>query len=231
MANCKPVPTPVDTKPKVSTNDGELLSVATFYHSIAGVLQYLTLTWPDIAYVVNQACLHMHTPRDAHWNLIKQVLLYLRGTMRGTITDNIRVSASSSCDLTVYSDIDWAGCPDTRRSTSGYCIFLGNTLVSWSSKRQTTVSRSSAEAEYRAVANMAAGCCWLRSLLRELYVPVDKAMVIYCDNELAVYLSENPVHHWKTKHVSLIYISYAKRFSWGTCVSFRFRLGSNLQIS
>jgi len=75
--------------------------------------------------------------------------------------------------------------------------------VSWSSKRQTTVSRSSAEAEYRAVANAAAECCWLRNLLRELHVRIDKATVIYCDDVSAVYLSENPVHHRRTKHVEL----------------------------
>ncbi|XP_034570503.1 uncharacterized mitochondrial protein AtMg00810-like [Setaria viridis] len=176
MANCKPVPTPVDTKPKVSANDDELLSDATFYHSIDGALQYLTLTQPNIAYTVNQACLHMHASRDAHWNLIKRVLRYLRGT----INDGIHVSASSSSDLTVYSDADWARCPDTRRSTSGYCVFLGNTLVSWSSKRQTTKTQ---------------------------FITGERST-------------------W-----SFIYISYAKRFSWGTCVSFRFRLGSNLEIS
>ena len=107
------------------------------------------------------------------------------------------------CSLTAYSDADWAGCPDTRRSTSGYCVYLGDSLVSWSSKRQTTVSRSSAEAEYRAVANAAAECCWMRNLLRELHVLVDKATVNYCDNISAVYLSENPVHHRRTKHVEL----------------------------
>ena len=82
-------------------------------------------------------------------------------------------------------------------------MYLGDSLVSWSSKRQTTVSRSSAEAEYRVVANAAAECCWLRNLLRELHVLVDKATVIYCGNILAVYLSENPVHHRCTKHVEL----------------------------
>jgi hypothetical protein len=103
----------------------------------------------------------------------------------------------------VYSDADWAECLNTRRSTSGYCVFLGNSLVSWSSKRQTTVSRSSTEAEYRAVANAAAECCWLRNLLRELHVHIDKATVVYCDDVSAVYQSEILVHHRQTKHVEL----------------------------
>lgn len=86
---------------------------------------------------------------------------------------------------------------------SGYCVYLGDSLILWSSKRQPTVSRSSAEAEHRGVANAAAECCWLRNLLWELHIRVDKVTVIYCHNVLAVYLSENPVHHRQTKHVEL----------------------------
>jgi hypothetical protein len=115
----------------------------------------------------------------------------------------LHASPSTSTDLVAYSDADWAGCPDTRRSTSGYCVYLGSSLVSWSSKRQPTVSRSSAEAEYRAVANAVAECTWLRQLLSELSCPVDKATVVFCDNVSAVYLSANPVHHRPTKHIEL----------------------------
>ncbi|WVZ50486.1 hypothetical protein U9M48_001732 [Paspalum notatum var. saurae] len=191
MSNCKPAPTPVDTKPKLSINDGTPMADASFYRSIAGALQYLTMTRPDIAYAVNQICLYMHAPRDAHWNLVKRILRYVRGTL----DHGIKISASTSTELIAYSDADWAGCPDTRRSTSGYCVYVGDSL--------TTVSCSSAEAEYRGVANAAAECCWVRNLLHELYVPVDKATVIYCDNVSAIYLSENPVHHRRTKHVEL----------------------------
>jgi histone deacetylase 1/2 len=199
MANCKPASTPIEATPKLSAANGHPVDDGSFYRSITGALQYLTLTRPDIAYAVNQACLHMHAPHDVHWTIVKRILRYLRGT----IQHGLKISASPSTDLKVYSDADWAGCPDTRRSTSGYCVFLGDSLVSWSSKRQTTVSRSSAEAEYRAVANAAAECCWLRNLLRELHVRIDKATVIYCDNVSAVYLAENPVHHRRTKHVEL----------------------------
>jgi len=141
----------------------------------------------------------MHAPRDVHWTAVKRILRYIRGAMDLGLT----LRASTTTDLVAYSDADWVGCPDTRRSTSGYCIFLGPSLVSWSSKRQPTVSRSSAEAEYRVVANVVAECSWLRQLLHELSCPVEKATVVYCDNVSAVYLSANPVHHRRTKHIEL----------------------------
>ena len=110
---------------------------------------------------------------------------------------------SSPAEFVAYTDVDWVGCPDTRRSTSGYAVFLGDNLVSWSSKRQHTVSRSSAEAEYRAVANGVAEASWLRQLLMELCHPPCRATLVYCDNISAVYLSTNPVQHQRTKHVEI----------------------------
>jgi hypothetical protein len=157
------------------------------------------LTRPDIAYAVQQLCLHMHSPHDVHVAMMKRVLRYVKGTPN----IGIQLRPSSSPSLTAYSDADWAGCPDTRRSTSGFYIFLGDALVSWSSKRQTTVSRSSAEAEYRAVANAVAECSWLRSLLGELGCLLPSATVIFCDNVSTVYMGGNPVHHKRTKHIEL----------------------------
>ena len=115
----------------------------------------------------------------------------------------LHLRRSPELTLVAYSDADWAGCPDTRRSTSGFVVYLGDALVSWSSKRQPTVSRSSAEAEYRAVANVVAECCWLRQLLGELRVPLPAATVTYCDNISSVYMAANPVHHRRTKHIKL----------------------------
>jgi hypothetical protein len=199
MSNCNTISTPVDTKCKLSATDGPPVADPSNYRSLAGALQYLTLTRPDLSHAVQQVCLFMHDPREAHLQLIKRILRYVRGTAHLGL--QLHVGASS--ELIAYSDADWAGCPDTRRSTSGYCVFLGTNLVSWSSKRQPTVSRSSAEAEYRAVANCVAESVWLRQLLLELHQPVSKATVVYCDNISATYLSTNPVQHQRTKHVEI----------------------------
>lgn len=199
MTDCKPCSTPVDTNAKLSSADGAPVSDPTDFHSLAGALQYLTFTRPDIAYAVQQVYLHMHDPRELHLAALKRILRYVHGTL----DYSLHFHRSPTVDLVAYSDADWAGCPDTRKSTSGYAVFLGDNLVSWSSKRQTTVSRSSAEAEYRAVANAVAETCWLRQLLHELHAPPTKATLVYCDNVSAVYLSTNPVQHQRTKHVEI----------------------------
>jgi hypothetical protein len=161
MSDCHPASTPVDTQSKLSATQGDLVPDATEYRSLAGALQYLTLTRPDISYAVQQVCLHMHAPRMPHLALVKRVLRYIRGTL----DFGLHLHACSSTTPTAYSDADWVGCPDSRRSTSGYCVYYGDSLISWSSKHQTTVSRSSAEAEYRAIAHAVAECCWTCQLL------------------------------------------------------------------
>ena len=199
MAECKPCTTPVDTNPKVSADSGAPVADPSDYRSLAGALQYLTFTRPDIAYAVQQVCLYMHDPREPHLAALKRILRYIRGTLHL----GLHLRPSTLDDLVVYSDADWAGCPDTRKSTSGYAVFLGDNLVSWSSKRQNTVSRSSAEAEYRAVANGVAEASWLRQLLHELHTPLRRAILVYCDNISAVYMSSNPVQHQRTKHIEI----------------------------
>jgi hypothetical protein len=145
MTACNPCSTPIEIHSKLSAQDGPLVADPSLYCSLAGALQYLPLTRPDIAHAIQQVCLHMHDPRESHFGLIKRIMWYIKGTLQYGLS----LSRSRSHDLVIYSDADWADCSDTRRSTSGYCVFLGDNLISWSSKRQHTVSRSSAEAEYR----------------------------------------------------------------------------------
>jgi hypothetical protein len=141
----------------------------------------------------------MHDPQEPHLTAMKRNLRYFQGT-----PDYSRLlRRSSSSDLVVYTDADWADYPDTRRFTSGYAVFLGDNLVFWSAKWQTVISRSSAEAEYRVVANGVAEAIWLRQLLHELQTPSSRCTLVNCDNISVVYLSTNPVQHQRTKHVKI----------------------------
>ncbi|GJV47943.1 ribonuclease H-like domain-containing protein [Tanacetum coccineum] len=132
----------------------------------------------DLSCAVQQVCLYMHDSREPHFAALKCILCYVRGT----VDFGLQLYASATTSLVGYTDADWVGCPSTRRSTSGYCVFLGDNLLSWSAKRQHTLFRSSAEAKYRGITNVVAKTVWLRNLLRELHSPLSTATFVYCDN-------------------------------------------------
>nr|GEX21734.1 putative reverse transcriptase, RNA-dependent DNA polymerase [Tanacetum cinerariifolium] len=134
MQHCSPCKTPVDTESKLGS-DGDPVSDPTLYRSLAAALQYLTFTRPDISYAVQQICLYMHDPRDPHFFILKRILRYVRGT----INHGLQLHVSFTSQLTAYTDADWVGCPITRRYTSGYCVFIGDNLLSWSAKWQVRV--------------------------------------------------------------------------------------------
>jgi histone deacetylase 1/2 len=188
---------------KLSRHDGQLLSPedTTRYRSVVGALQYLMLTRPDIAFSVNKVCQFLQTPTEVHWTAVKRILRYLKHTS----ALGLHIQKSSSLLLSGFSDADWAGCPDDRRSTGGHAVFLGGNLVAWSSRKQPTVSRSSTEAEYKSVANATAEIMWIQGLLRELGVFLSRAPCLWCDNLGATYLSVNPIFHARTKHIEVDY--------------------------
>lgn len=130
---------------------------------------------------------------------MKRILRYVKGTL----TLGLRLRRSNSTLVSAFSDADWAGCVDDRRSTGGFAVFFGPNLVSWSARKQPTVSRSSTEAEYKALANATAEMMWIQRLLTELGVPHSKAARLWCDNIGAKYLSANPVFHARTKHIEI----------------------------
>ncbi|XP_026390920.1 uncharacterized protein LOC113286550 [Papaver somniferum] len=198
MINSNPVAIPVDTNSKLSATC-PVIEDPTLYRSLVGALQYLTFTRLDISYAVQKVCLFMYDPRDSHMQALKRILRYIQGTLE----HGLFVSATTLTGLTAYSDADWARLPDFRRSTSGFCIFLGDNLVSWSSKRQASVSRSSAEVEYRGVDNVVTETTWLRNLLLELHLPLRRATIVYCDNISAVFMFGDPVQYQRTKHVEI----------------------------
>ncbi|CAN6705605.1 unnamed protein product [Malus baccata var. baccata] len=151
MIDAKPCDTPCLPYTRLLKDDGDPYTNPTLYRSVVGALQYLTFTRPDIAFSVHQVAQFMQSPMVAHFTAVKRILRYLKGT----ISHGIGYSRGS-LQLKAFSDADWAGDPNDRRSTTGLVVFLGNSPISWSSKKQLTVSRSSTEAEYRALSSTSA---------------------------------------------------------------------------
>ena len=123
--------------------------------------------------------------------------------MSGTIKLGLKIKRSNSTLVSAFSDADWAGCVDDRRSTGGFAVFLGGNLISWMARKQATVSRSSTEAEYKALANATAEMMWVQKLLTELRIQHPSAARLWCDNLGAKYLSANPIFHARTKHIEI----------------------------
>lgn len=198
MINCKISNMPLSTSEKLS-KEGEPLGAeeSTRYRSMVGALQYLTLTRPDICFPVNKVCQYLHSPTSQHMTAVKRILRYLKGTM----STGLKFTKSACSIVSAFADADWGGCPDDRRSTGGFCVCFGPNLISWSARKQATVSRSSTEAEYKSLANATAEIIWVQTLLRELGVAHSPVARLWCDNIGATYLSANPVFHARTKHI------------------------------
>ncbi|BBH07344.1 hypothetical protein Prudu_019255 [Prunus dulcis] len=187
MDTCKPCSTPSKPHHQVLKDEGTPLPNPTLFRSIVGALQYLTFTRPDIAFAVNTVCQFMHI-----------LQMYLQGTLQFGVT-----FSPGSMVLSGFCDADWAGDPNTRRSTTGYVVFLGSNPISWSSKKQASVSRSSTEAEYRALAHCAADISWIRQVLCDLHMIIPEAPLLHSDNLSALALSANPVFHSRIKHLDV----------------------------
>lgn len=156
----------------------------------------------------------MHAPTETDFLLLKRVLRYLRGTT------NFGISFNSETDFAVraYSDSDWGGCLETRRSTGGFCTFLGSNLISWSAQKQPSVSRSSTEEEYRTLSDTAAELVWLLNLMREIGIPHTAPPELFCDNLSAVYLSATPAMHKRSKHFEVDFHFVRERVASGSLI-------------
>jgi hypothetical protein len=198
MIDVKPAPTPLDSKLKLNTTSEPLGSI-NYYQHLVGKLIYLTITRPDITYAVSLVTQFMHTSTVFHLNLVKRILHYLKGsTGRGIVMTN-----HGHTQITGYSDSDWAGNAIDRKSTTGFCMFVGGNPVSWRSKKQHVVARSSAEAKYRVMASAACELIWLKGLLLDLGFSSSIPMTLFCDNQAAMHIAANPVFHERTKHIEV----------------------------
>jgi hypothetical protein len=164
MLDCKPVDTPMDPNVKLLQNQGEPYPDPGRYRRLVGKLNYLTMTRPDISFAVSVVSQFLNSPCDSHWNALVRILRYIKGSPgKGLV-----YSDRGHTNIVGYSDADWAGDVNDRRSTSGYCVLIGGNLISWKSKKQPVVSRSSTEAEYRAMAHATCELLWLKHLLQDL---------------------------------------------------------------
>ncbi|RVW89893.1 Retrovirus-related Pol polyprotein from transposon TNT 1-94 [Vitis vinifera] len=193
------VDTPMELNVKLRKEEGDLLADPSLYRKLVGSLVYLTITRPDISFAVQQVNQFLQTPRHLHLAAVRRIIRYVQGTS----TRGLFFPAGNSTRLAAYSDADWACCADTRRSITGWCVFLGDALISWKSKKQDRVSKSSTESEYRAMSLACSEIIWLRGLLAELDFSETDPTPLHADNTSAIQITTNPVYHERTKHIEV----------------------------
>ncbi|WJZ87694.1 hypothetical protein VitviT2T_007058 [Vitis vinifera] len=201
MFSVKLVAIPFVTDGNLTLHSGTTLTNCTEYRTLVGNLQYLSLTCPDISYVVNKLSQFIHRPTSEHWNAAKLLLRYLCGTL----THGLFLHKANTFSLHAFSYADWVVNKDDYTSTSAYIVYLGYHPISWSSKKQCTVVQSSIEAEYQLVSSITSEINWICSLLTKLGVTLPTPLVIYCDNVGATYLCSNLVFHSCMKYVAIDY--------------------------
>ncbi|KAL2253080.1 UNVERIFIED_CONTAM: Retrovirus-related Pol polyprotein from transposon RE1 [Sesamum indicum] len=199
LASAKATTTPFPAGFKLTAYEDELLTNPEQYRRLLGRLLYLGFSRPDICYAMQQLSQFMQWPCKGHWDAALNIVRYLKGTMH----IGLFFAADSNFDLVSFCDADWAACKDSRRSLTGYCIFLGDSLISWKTKKQTIVARSSAEAEYRSMGSTTCELIWIHNLLKEFQLESPTPIPFFCDNQAALYIVANPVFHERTKHLEI----------------------------
>ncbi|XP_013601192.1 PREDICTED: uncharacterized mitochondrial protein AtMg00810-like [Brassica oleracea var. oleracea] len=185
---CKPVSVPMDPTVHLSKETDTLLSCAKPYRELIGRLLYVTITRPNITFAVNYLSQFLSCPTDTHLQAAHHILRYLKSNPGHGLFYNV----DSEICLNAFADADWMTCPDSRRSITGFCVYLGKSLVNWKSKKQQTVSRSSTEKEYRIMALATCELLWLHQLLKDLKVTVCTSAKLFCYNKSAIHIATKP---------------------------------------
>nr|KYP49861.1 Retrovirus-related Pol polyprotein from transposon TNT 1-94 [Cajanus cajan] len=190
---------PMEVNVKYRKDEGDLLADPTIYRGLVGSLIYLMTNRLDISYVVHQVSQFMSSPQHLHFAAIRRIIRYLIGSP----TRGLFFPRGSPLQLLAYSDADWARCPDTRRSTTGWCMFLDGAFISWKCKKQDRVSKSFTEAEYRSMSSACSEIVWLHCLLEELGFSQPDSTPLHADNTSAIQIASNLVFHEHTKHIEV----------------------------
>ncbi|XP_019054587.1 PREDICTED: uncharacterized protein LOC109115245 [Nelumbo nucifera] len=198
MIDFKPAPTPMECQRHFTDSSSPSLTDPTQYRQLVGRLVYLTIIRPDLCFAVNCLSQFLHDPNTEHLDVALRVVRYLKGTS----SFGIFMAAQNDLILRGFCDSDWSSCPLTRHSTTSYITMLGNSPISWKTKKQHTVSHSSAEAEYRAMAVTTSELLWLKRLLAELTISVN-SIPLHCDSKTALHIATKPVFHERTKHIKI----------------------------
>jgi hypothetical protein len=201
MLEYKPMNTPMEAKLKLLVDTSSDLIDATLYRQIIGSLMYLTNTKPDICFSVNTLSQFLVEARRVHLVATKHVMRYLKGT----IDYGLSYDGDHNFTLSGYTDSDWARSVADRKSTSGCCFSLGSAMISWQSRKQSSIALSTAEAEYIAACSASCEAIWLRKLLTGLFDLEMEATTILCDNQSCIKMTENPVFHDRSKHIEILY--------------------------
>ena len=201
MVDCKHADTPIVANHGLQIIKGEKLADRGQYQRMVEKLIYLSHTRPDMAYVVGVVRRFMHQLQIHHMTAVMRILRYLKGIS----SLGIFFKKNGHLDIQAYTDADWAGDRDDKRSTSGYFILVGGNLVTWKSKKQKVFALSSAEAEFCGIAKGITEIIWLKKHLSELRFPQKRACKLFCDNKAAINISENPVQS-ENKIISLPFV-------------------------
>lgn len=213
LSGAKPSATPIDTNVKLTTKQyddyirgedstselSDLLADKTRYQRLIGKLLYLTMTRPDITFGVQNLSEFFQNLKRSHMEAALRIIRYVKNQLGQCIL----LPSKTNSTVIAYCDSDWASCPYTRKSVTGYLVMLGDSLINWKSKKQSTISKSSTKLEYKSMASTVAQLIWFLGLLKDLETKVKKLVIIYIDTKTAIQIVVNPTYHERTKYIEI----------------------------